>query len=259
MVADRVPDAEEIRRLNVEFAQAGPAELLGWAQNRFGRRAAIGTSFQAAGLVLMHQAVTHGLELPCFTIDTGLLFPETVALREKLEAFFGIEIEVLRPELSLDEQAKDFGPELWKRQPDTCCSLRKVLPLQRRLATLDAWITGLLRDQGESRHSIERLELYLFDPLRDKKVVKVNPLAGWPKGKVWAYVRDHGIPYNPLVERGFRSIGCQPCTRPVGDHEGERAGRWTGFEKTECGLHELATRPAPSSRTCARSSPRRST
>src|SRR5690349_10133925 len=146
MPADCLPDAAEIGRLNAEFAQARPAELLQWAQARFGPRAAIGTSFQAAGLVLLHHAAAHGLQLPCFTIDTGLLFAESVALREQLEAFFGIQIEVLRPELSLEEQTKDFGPELWKRQPDTCCTLRKVLPLQQRLASLDAWITGLRRD-----------------------------------------------------------------------------------------------------------------
>lgn len=232
-----IPDDTEVRRLNAGFEQAAPVELLRWAHSRFDNRAAIGTSFQASGLVLLHQAVSAGLQLPCFTIDTDLLFPETVELRQQVENFFGIRIEVLRPELTLEQQADDFGPELWKRQPDTCCTLRKVLPLQKRLATLDAWITGLRRDQSGARHGIDRLELYRFDPLRDKFVLKVNPLAGWSSEQVWGYVHKHRIPYNPLAERGFRSIGCQPCTRPVGAEEDERAGRWTGFEKTECGLH----------------------
>jgi phosphoadenosine phosphosulfate reductase len=237
MAAAHIPDAAEVQRLNVEFAHTGPAQTLRWAQDRFGRQAAIGTSFQASGLVLLHQAGVAGLQLPCFTIDTGLLFPETVTLRQELETFFGMAIEVLRPELSLEQQAKDFGPELWARQPDVCCGLRKVLPLQERLARLDAWITGLRRDQGGTRQEVQRFELYRFDPLRDKFVLKINPLADWSKEEVWAYVREHRIPYNPLAERGYRSIGCRPCTRPVGDHEGERAGRWTGFGKTECGLH----------------------
>ena len=237
MAAEPIPDAAEVRRLNVGFEQAAPAELLGWADSRFGCRAAIGTSFQASGLVLLHQAVSAGLNLPCFTIDTDLLFPETVALREQVEKFFGIQIEVLRPELSLEQQANDFGPELWKGQPDTCCTLRKVLPLQKRLATLDAWITGLRRDQSGTRQGIDRLELYRFDALRDKFVLKINPLAGWSTEQVWVYVHEHQIPCNPLAGRGYRSIGCRPCTRPVGAHEDERAGRWTGFEKTECGLH----------------------
>ncbi|MBV9489777.1 MAG: phosphoadenylyl-sulfate reductase [Verrucomicrobia bacterium] len=237
MAADCIPDPAELPRLNAEFAQAGPGELLRWAQDRFGARAAIGTSFQASGLVLLHHAATQGLTLRCFTIDTGLLFAESVALRQQVESFFGIVVEVLQPELSLAQQAREFGPELWKRQPDTCCTLRKVLPLQARLATLDAWITGLRQDQGGTRAQVQRLELYQFDPLRDRFILKINPLAGWSKDEVWAYVREHRLPYNPLAERGFRSIGCQPCTRPVGDHEGERAGRWTGFHKTECGIH----------------------
>jgi phosphoadenosine phosphosulfate reductase len=237
MLADLIPDAAEVRRLNADFEQAAPVDLLAWAHARFGPRAALGTSFQASGLVLLHQAVSAGIDLPCFTIDTDLLFPETVALRQQVEQFFGIQIEVLRPELSLEQQADEFGPELWKRQPDTCCTLRKVLPLQKRLATLEAWITGLRRDQSGARHGIDRLELYRFDPVRDKFVLKINPLAGWSGEQVRGYVHEHRLPYNPLVEQGFRSIGCRPCTRPVGAQEDERAGRWTGFDKTECGLH----------------------
>jgi phosphoadenosine phosphosulfate reductase len=239
MPADLIPDAAEVRRLNADFEHAAPVDVLRWAHARFSHRAAIGTSFQASGLVLLHQAGSAGLRLPCFTIDTDLLFPETVALRQQVETFFGIQIEVLRPELSLEQQAGEFGPELWKRKPDTCCSLRKVMPLQKRLATLDAWITGLRRDQSGPRHGIERFELYRFDPLRDKFVLKINPLAGWSGEQVWGYVRAHRLPYNPLVEQGFRSIGCRPCTRDVGAKEDERAVRWTGFDKTECVLQTI--------------------
>jgi len=237
MVADRLPDAAEVESLNAEFANADPASTLRWALSRFNDRVAIGTSFQASGLVILHHAHVHHLPLRCFTIDTGLLFPETIALRDRVTNYFGIEIEVLRPELSLGDQARDFGPELWARRPDTCCTVRKVIPLQAHLLTLDGWVTGLRRDQSAARQRVQRFELYRFDPVRDKSILKINPLADWSRDRVWAYVREHEIPFNPLAQRGFQSIGCQPCTRPVGDHEGERAGRWTGFEKTECGIH----------------------
>ena len=175
--------------------------------------------------------------MPVFTIDTGLLFPETGELKQRLEDFFQIEIEVLQPDQTPDEQAADLGPRLWERNPDLCCTLRKVFPLQRKLASLSAWVTGLRRTQSSSRSEIELVELYPFDPIRDLQIVKLNPLASWTADQVWEYVRHHRIPYNPLRDLGFRSIGCEPCTRSVGGTAGERAGRWIGFEKAECGIH----------------------
>jgi phosphoadenosine phosphosulfate reductase len=227
----------EVRELSASFANAEPIELLSWAWNEFGSAAAIGTSFQGAGLVIMNEARRAGLPLPVFTIDTGLLFPQTVELKQRLEDFFQIEIEVLLPDQTPDEQAADLGPRLWERNPDLCCTLRKVFPLQRKLASLSAWITGLRRSQSSSRSEIELAELYPFDPIRELQIVKLNPIANWTADQVWEYVRRHGIPYNPLRDSGFRSIGCEPCTRAVGGAAGERAGRWIGFEKTECGIH----------------------
>ena len=212
-------------------------DSLRWAWETFGASAAIGTSFQGAGLVIMHHAVTAGLPLPAFTLDTGLLFPETLELKAKLEAFFGITIESLTPDLTLEQQAAEEGPELWNRAPDVCCHLRKVVPLQRKLEALDVWITGVRRQQAETRASVGVLELYQFDPLQEKYIYKLNPMAAWSKERVWDYIKQHGIPYNPLHDQGFRSIGCIPCTRPVGEGDSERAGRWTGFDKTECGIH----------------------
>jgi phosphoadenosine phosphosulfate reductase len=188
-------------------------------------------------LVAIHHAVSLGLSIPVFTIDTGLLFQETLALKLRLEEFFGIEIEALTPEMRLSEQAAEFGPNLWDKNPDLCCTLRKVFPLQKKLSTLDAWITGVRREQSSTRAKTQTLEIYEFDKIRGKQIVKVNPLATWSAQQVWDYIRDHGIPYNPLKDRGFRSIGCYPCTRAVISGEDERAGRWTGFEKTECGIH----------------------
>jgi phosphoadenosine phosphosulfate reductase len=115
--------------------------------------------------------------------------------------------------------------------------LRKVLPLQKKLAELDVWITGLRRDQSETRNTTRLLELYHFDVLRDKYILKLNPIANWSRDAVWQYIRENHLPYNPLTDRGYRSIGCVPCTRPVGEGDNERAGRWIGFDKSECGIH----------------------
>ena len=228
---------DNLRELSEGFEQASPTEVLQWAWHEFGLRAAIGTSFQGAGLVIIHHAVSAGLPLPVFTIDTGLLFSETNELKSRLENFFGIQIEPLVPELSLSQQAAELGERLWERKPDLCCTLRKVVPLQKKLGELEAWITGLRRDQSNARSSAQVLELYEFDRIREKQILKINPLAAWSRDDVWRYIRKHGIPYNPLHDRGFRSIGCKPCTRAVVSGQDERAGRWIGFEKAECGIH----------------------
>lgn len=234
----RVPlNASTVRQLDARFAQAPTEEILGWAWKRFGARAAIGTSFQGAGLVMLHIARQNGFAFPVFTLDTGLLFPETLALKRRLEEFFGLQIEALTPDLTVEEQADVHGPELWRQNPDLCCMVRKVLPLRDKLSELDCWVTGLRREQSSSRAGIGVIELYAFDETSSRDIVKLNPMAGWSRDAVWKYLRDHGIPYNPLHDQGYRSIGCFPCTRKTVNGEEERAGRWTGFKKVECGIH----------------------
>ena len=228
---------DEVYSLAAQFENADTEEILRWCWDRFGTRAAIGTSFQGAGLVMIHQAIKAGLPFPIFTLDTQLLFPETVALQKRLEDFFEVKIESLFPDQTPEEQAVEYGPELWNRKPDLCCTLRKVLPLQKKLEQLAVWITGLRRQQSETRKKTGILELYHFDVLRDHYILKLNPMANWSREAVWDYIREHRIPYNPLTDRGYRSIGCVPCTRPTANGEDERAGRWTGFEKAECGIH----------------------
>jgi len=228
---------EEIRKKSEEFEAAPLGDILRWCWETYGPRAAIGTSFQGAGIVVMHTAFSNGLRFPVFTLDTGLLFEETLDLKAALEKRFGIQIESLHPEQTIEQQAAEYGPELWKRQPDLCCSLRKVLPLQKKLSELDVWITGLRRQQSAERQSVQICELYHFDVLRDRYILKLNPMANWTREQVHEYISKHQLPVNPLVERGYRSIGCQPCTRPVGEGDDERAGRWTGFDKSECGIH----------------------
>ena len=232
----------EIQDLNRRFESAATESILRWAWETFKERAAMGTSFQGAGIVMMHLAQQAKLPLPVFTLDTGLLFAETLELKKNLETFFQISIESLEPELSVDAQAKTHGPELWKRDPDSCCTMRKVEPLQKKLRNLDCWITGLRRQQSETRTSIQIVELYEFDPIRNREIVKLNPMANWKREDVWKYIKQYQIPYNPLHDQGYRSIGCVPCTSKTASGENERAGRWIGFNKTECGIHTFMKR-----------------
>jgi phosphoadenosine phosphosulfate reductase len=236
--------AAELKSLNARFAAAPTEEILRWASERFGARAGIGTSFQGAGLVMMHLAKVAGLRFPVFTLDTGLLFAETVELKRRLEDFFGFAIEPVVPDLTVQQQEEAQGPELWKTNPDLCCTMRKVLPLRGKLSELDCWITGLRRQQSASRSEIGIAEVYVFDEDTRRDIVKLNPMASWSREDVWKYIRDHRIPYNPLHDRGYRSIGCAPCTRPTDAGEDERAGRWIGFNKVECGIHTFLSRKA---------------
>lgn len=235
---------EAVRSLNTRFQTESTDSILAWAWETFGAKANIGTSFQGAGLVMMHLARQRGLTFPVFTLDTGLLFPETVALKKRLEDYFGFAIERLEPDFSVEKQAEVYGPELWKNDPDACCTLRKVVPLQSKLASIDCWITGLRRQQSATRSEIGIIESYLFDPTSGREIIKLNPMANWTREGVWEYIHKHQIPYNPLHDQGYRSIGCLPCTTREAKGEEERAGRWVGFNKTECGIHTFMARKA---------------
>lgn len=227
---------------DVDLSSLDATGRLRWAWQAFGARAAIGTSFQGAGLVTIDLARSAGLDFPVFTLDTGLLFPETLELWKRLERHFGISIQGVKPILSVNAQAHAIGPELWKSDPDFCCTLRKVEPLREHLAGSDAWITGLRRDQSSARNGTGILERHEIDAGSGRAVWKLNPLADWSREAVWDHLRRRRIPYNPLHDRGYRSIGCIPCTRPSSGSADERAGRWTGFNKTECGIHTFTRR-----------------
>lgn len=227
----------EVRGLNAQFNDRPTEEILAWAWGHFGPRAAVGTSFQGAGLVMLHLARQAGLAFPVFTLDTGLLFPETIELKRRLEEFLGVTIESLHPDLTVEEQADVHGPALWTRNPDLCCTVRKVMPLRDKLCDLDCWITGLRRQQSATRGGTEIVELYAFDEASGRDIVKLNPMAHWTREAVWDYIKAHRIPYNPLHDQGYRSIGCGPCSGKSGGGQEERAGRWIGFDKVECGIH----------------------
>src|SRR5438034_2605992 len=211
--------ADDIRSLDLSFGKSPVEEVSGWAWESFGSRAAIGTSFQGAGLVMIHISRLNRFDFPVFTLDTGLLFPETLALKKALEEFFGMKIESVEPELTVEKQADSYGAELWNHDPDLCCTLRKVLPLRDKLTELNCWITGLRRQQSHTRAGIGVVELYSVSDGSSHNLVKLNPMANWSHEAVWAYLRQNKIPYNPLHDRGYCSIGCQPCTRMT-DSEG---------------------------------------
>jgi phosphoadenosine phosphosulfate reductase len=167
-----------------------------------------------------------------FTLDTEFLFPETYNVMDKVERKYGVTIERVFPLTSPEEQERVQGPALWQRNPDQCCDLRKVEPLRRKLGDLRAWITSIRRDQTAARAHAGKIEW-------DEKfsLVKINPIADWTSKQVWQYIREHDVPFNPLHDQGYPSIGCTHCTRAVRPGEDPRAGRWSGSSKTECGLH----------------------
>jgi len=222
----------EIERLQAEAETYTAAQLVGFALERFSPRIAIASSFGAEDVVLIHLASQLRPDFRVFTLDTDFLFPETYALIEETERRYGIRVERTKSRLTPEAQAEEFGQALWGRQPDQCCNLRKVEPLTQKLRELDAWISGIRRDQSPTRANARKLEWDARFGL-----TKVNPLADWKGEQVWNYIRLHNLPYNPLHDQGYPSIGCTHCTRPVQAGEDPRAGRWSGFQKTECGLH----------------------
>jgi phosphoadenosine phosphosulfate reductase len=223
---------EELAELNSNFRRRSPQALLAWAGETFGERMVLTCSFGgAAGMVLLDMVVRLGQATPIVFLDTSLLFPETYALAERAAHHYGISIEWRRPALSLEEQARHEGPELYLRDPDRCCAIRKVTPLAEALLPYDAWISGVRRDQSSTRAGTE-----LVQWSARYKLLKLSPLAYWSEREVWAYIHREGVPYNPLLDAGYSSIGCSPCTRPSSGPD-SRAGRWSGFAKVECGIH----------------------
>lgn len=214
-----------------------PEDILLYAADRYFPRIGFSTGFGPEGCVLLDLIGKLDLPVRVFTLDTGLLFPETYDLWRRLEAHTGLQIEGVKPLLTLEEQASEHGPELWETHPDRCCELRKIEPLRRAVVGLDAWISAIRRDQTADRADAGVLE-------HDTRfgLVKVNPLVTWSSDQVWEYLRDNDVPFNPLHEQGYPSIGCSPCTSPVRPGESPRAGRWRQRTKTECGLH-LRVRP----------------
>lgn len=232
--------AAQINRLAEQFESADPREILFWANNNFGDKLAIVTSFQATGIVTLHMMQEIAPATQVLTLDTGFLFPETVDLVNALEERFQLNLRRVRPRQTPRQQARDYGDRLWERNPDRCCHIRKTIPLREALSGYSAWVTGLRRDQSSNRANTPIVS-------RDSRtsLIKIAPFANWSEDKIWSYLRSHDLPYNPLHDIGYPSIGCWTCTKAVNQDADSRSGRWWHRDKTECGIHiEHIDKPA---------------
>jgi phosphoadenosine phosphosulfate reductase len=221
-------DAEAVAaKLEDRTAQQG----LEWMFETFGERHYIACSFQKTSSVTLDLALKVNPEARFFYLDTDVLFPETYETRDQFEEHFGIEFDRYH-NLTIAEQAERYGDELWKRDSDACCGLRKVEPMRQALSSVDVWVSGIRRADSSSRATAPK---FTWDKRFD--LWKLNPLADWSERDVWNHIREHRIPYNPLHDRGYPSIGCTHCTQPVGPGADARDGRWVGSSKSECGIN----------------------
>jgi phosphoadenosine phosphosulfate reductase len=220
--ATRIPDLSELADVSAMLESAPPTEVVGWAWDRYGDDLVLAASFQDC--VLIDLAAQVAPEIEVVFLDTQYHFAETLWYVDQVRRRYDLNLRVMEPEVAPDN--------LWQRDPDGCCALRKVEPLARALEGKAAWMTGLRRDEAPTRANAP---IVSYDVGRG--LVKVNPIATWTHLDVQGYVQDRGLPVHPLADRGFTSIGCWPCTRPVGDGDEARAGRWAGTDKIECGLH----------------------
>lgn len=222
---------QDLDRVLQEMESQTPQQIITWAVETFSPQIAVSSSFQSQSVPLLHMVSRIDPQILVFFLDTGLHFWETLIFREQLQRELGLHIQ----NLYVDRQWKNFlarfGRNLYEQDPDLCCYLRKVQPMQKAMTTVRAWVSGIRRDQTATRHNARILELE-----RDG-LVKINPMLNWTGADIKAYVLEHNLPTHPLFEKGYRSIGCKPCTRAVRLDEDERAGRWSGKGKTECGLH----------------------
>ena len=235
----QAPSSEELLATAQVLKDAPAEQILAWAEQQFGSSAAIASSFGAEDVVLIDLARKHAPSLRLFTLDTGRLPPETYELIEVLRNRYGLEVETFFPERARVEALESTqGYFSFKKNIEArkeCCAIRKVEPLNRALAGRRAWVTGLRREQSVTRTGVEAVEL----DADHGGLLKINPLVKWSAREVWTYIKDNGVPYNVLHDRGYPSIGCAPCTRAVKPYEDERAGRWwwESADSRECGLH----------------------
>lgn len=221
-----------IAQASVDLEQETPEAIIRWAIERF-PNITFACSFGAEDVVLVDMIQKISPKTDIFYLDTDFHFKETYETRDELARQYGLTFVQVKPLITPEEQAEKHGEALWKSDPTACCNIRKVEPLTRILGNYDAWITGIRRDQAPTRANAKKIEY-------DTKfgLVKFNPIAHWTTEDVWNYIRANNVYYNPLHDRNYPSIGCEYCTRQVKEGEDPRAGRWAGFEKTECGLHK---------------------
>lgn len=225
-----LPDPD-IPLLNDRLDQMSAGEILSWVWKAFGPQVVASSSFQTQSVPLLHIISQVCPEMPVIFIDTGFHFLETLAFRDELQARYGLNIVVVHPTIGKGELLLKYGEGLYRHDPDLCCYINKVEPMRRALSGARAWVSGVRREQ-----TAHRKELRVIEP-QSSGLLKIHPMIHWTKERLWEYINRYRLPSHPLYSAGYLSIGCAPCTRPVSAGEDERAGRWAGTEKNECGLH----------------------
>jgi phosphoadenosine phosphosulfate reductase len=240
-----MPDTQltdgDLAELNDRFETAHPSEIVRWALTGSSfQDVVLASAFQAEGTCVMHMATRVRPDVPVLFLETGFHFAETLAFKERLASQLGLRVVELTGEHTVESQALELGPRLYERAPDRCCEINKVRPMLEALRGRDAWITAFRRDSSPTRANAPILDRYELEPGR--WIVKVNPVVNWTRRDTWAYLKANDLPHNPLYDLGYASIGCAPCTRLQFPGEPERAGRWAGLSKWECGIHERESR-----------------
>jgi len=226
--------SNDVSEANLVLEGKSAQAILRWAVETFQERLTMATAFGAEGCCLIHMLAEIAPGTHIFNLDTGYQFPETLELRDRIKQRYGIEVELVRPEQTPEEYEADHGGPLYRIRPDQCCHDRKIVPLRRHLVGYEAWISAIRRDQTNHRAAASAVQW-------DAKfgLAKINPLLNWTRGDVWSFLVKNNVPYNLLHDRGYPSIGCWPCTQAVAEGGDERAGRWAGTLKKECGLHVI--------------------
>ncbi|MCI0639494.1 MAG: phosphoadenylyl-sulfate reductase [Gemmataceae bacterium] len=225
---------DQIEEANRLLDGHAPQAILRWAVAQFFPKLTMGTAFGPEGNCIIHMLAEIEPRIRIFNLETGYQFPETLQLRERIKERYGIEVEYIYPELTVEEYEKEHGGPLYNLYSDQCCHDRKILPLRKAAAGYLAWISAIRKDQTDDRGQAAVVQ---WDAKFD--LVKINPLLHWTTNEVWRFIVQNDVPYNPLHDQGYPSIGCWPCTRAVKEGEDERAGRWAGKVKKECGLHVI--------------------
>jgi phosphoadenosine phosphosulfate reductase len=227
----------ELRALNTTFETEPPQEIVRWALEDSGiERIALASAFQAEGTCVMHMASLVRPDVEVLFLETGFHFAETLAFKEQLAERLGLTVTDLVGRFTVERQEAAFGERLYERDPGLCCDVNKVRPMFDALQKLDAWVTAFRRDSSPTRATAPILDRYELEPGRP--MLKINPVANWTRRDTWAYLKENDLPHNPLYDLGYASIGCAPCTRMRFEGEPERAGRWAGLSKWECGIHQ---------------------
>jgi phosphoadenosine phosphosulfate reductase len=231
----------QLQELKARFETESPETIVRWALCDSGvRKIAVASAFQLEGTCLIHMATRIRPDVPIVFLETGFHFGETLAFKERLADLLDLNVMDVVGDHTVSSQEEAYGPRLYERDPKLCCELNKVIPFNRALQQLDGWITGMRRDSAWTRRMTPILSHTTLDS--GEVLLKVNPIANWTRREAWTYLKQHNLPHNPLYDLGFVSIGCAPCTRAVAPGEDERAGRWSGLLKTECGIHVRESR-----------------